>query len=172
MTASDLISHCAVRDADRKSGRRVGSMITLRIISSDDVDFMMRLVLDSEVTKYLPAMISNRHMMEGWICNLGDTDHEYIVVLDGTDIGECSLAASGDSAEIGFTLLPEYWNYGYGTEVVSMLIDIASGMDISSLSADTDERNVASKHILEKSGFEIRNIGWLIGMSEENVGPI
>ena len=52
-------------------------------------------------------------------------------------------------------LLPEYWNQGYGTELVEILIKMASDAHIASgIIAITDPANSYSQRILAKNGFE------------------
>ncbi len=67
--------------------------IILRPLKISDSDFMLELVNNPEVTKYLPALIHNKQMMLSWIKSLDDSSHEYIIQLEksSTDIGECSL---------------------------------------------------------------------------------
>lgn len=50
----------------------------LRPITTNDIDFMIALVSDSETTRYLPGMISDRKMMEVWILSLGESDNQGI----------------------------------------------------------------------------------------------
>ena len=78
------------------------SNIILRPLEMIDSDFMLELVNDPEVTKYLPGLIHNRQMMLSWIKSLDDSSHEYIIQLEksGTDIGECSINRVGAVLEI------------------------------------------------------------------------
>ena len=55
------------------------SNIILRPLEMIDSDFMLELVNDPEVTKYLPGLIHNRQMMLSWIKSLDDSSHEYII---------------------------------------------------------------------------------------------
>lgn len=57
-------------------------------------------------------------------------------------------------AEVGFWLLPQYWNKGVTSEVLKALIDYCQNeKDIHRLEAFVEERNVASSRVLEKLGF-------------------
>lgn len=113
-------------------------------------------------------------MIVSWIQSLGSADHEYIVQIDGTDeqIGECSLTEQGESAEIGFMLLPQYWRQGYGTEVVSSLMDKARAMKIKELTALTDERNRAAIRLLQSCGFAKEKSGWMAMLPENEDGEV
>lgn len=142
--------------------------VELRDITEDDADFMLRLVSDPMVTRFLPGMIQDREMLLSWIQSLGSEDHEYIVRIEetGEEIGECSLTKQGDNAEIGFMLLPKYWLQGYGTEVVTSLIEIARDMRLKELTATTDAGNRAAIHLLKKCGFKQQKNGWMVVIPE------
>ena len=142
--------------------------ITLRPITAEDTDFMVRLVSDPSVTKYLPGMITNHSMMESWIRSLRDSDYEYIVQHDGIEIGECSLTLTADhTAEIGFMLLPQFWRRGFGTEVVQQLLEKADQLQVAEVTATTDVKNTAAVQLLTKMGFQKQNIGWMASLSED-----
>ena len=141
--------------------------IALRPITGNDADFMMGLVSDPEVTRFIPGLIGNRDLMKEWIAALPEEDREFMVLLDGTAIGECNLTVNGDSAEIGFLLLPEYWRKGYGTEVVRQLLEMAEKSGIREVTAMTDQRNAAAIGLLEKTGFAKQSVGWFLQMPED-----
>ena len=81
---------------------RYDGNVSLREINTEDADFMMRLVSDRKVTRFLPGLIQDREMLISWIQSLRPTDHEYIITIEetGEEIGECSLMKQEDSAEI------------------------------------------------------------------------
>ena len=140
--------------------------IRLRIVEKDDYDFMMRLVNDPEVTRYIRGMITNPEMLWAWIQATNEHDHEYIVeLMDGTPIGECSIFEMDGTGEIGCMLLSAYWRMGYGTEVVESLLKLAKEMGVSTVMARTDNRNIASLRLLEKCGFTFDRLGWILRLS-------
>ena len=97
--------------------------VLLHPIKICHINFMLQLVNDPEVTRYLPALIQDEKLMETWINNLRPEDHEYIISLNnGISIGECSLSVYDKTAEIGLMMLRQYWNHGYGSETVRMLM--------------------------------------------------
>ena len=147
---------------------RYDGNVSLREINTEDADFMLRLVSDSRVTRFLPGLIQDREMLISWIQSLRPSDHEYIITIEetGEEIGECSLTKQGDSAGIGFMLLPKYWLQGYGTEVVTSLIEIARDMKLKELTATTDARNKAAIRLLEKCGFKKQKHGWMVMIPE------
>ena len=147
---------------------RYDGNVSLREINTEDADFMLRLVSDSKVTRFLPGLIQDREMLISWIQSLRPSDHEYIITIEetGEEIGECSLTQQSDSAEIGFMLLPKYWLQGYGTETVTSLIEIAQDMRLKELTATTDARNKAAIRLLEKCGFKKQKSGWIVMIPE------
>ena len=147
--------------------------VLLHPIKICHINFMLQLVNDPEVTRYLPALIQDEKLMETWINNLRLEDHEYIISLNnGISIGECSLSVYDKIAEIGLMMLPQYWNHGYGSETVRMLMDIAVSLQIEKVTAATDQNNTAMIRILEKNGFSMQKIGWMLKLSEDGIGDL
>ena len=61
-----------------------------------------------------------------------------------------------EAVEIEYMLLPEYWNHGYGTELVETLIGMIRNARLSSeIIAITDPANSRSQRILVKQGFAL-----------------
>ena len=141
--------------------------ISLRPIVAADGDFMVKLVNDPEIVRYIPGLITNGDMMQSWTKSLGASDHEFIVELDGISIGECSLTCFEGDAEIGFMILPEYWGHGYGTQVVQQLLRKAKELGISEITATTDVRNTATVKLLKRADFAMEKTGWMLRIPEE-----
>lgn len=151
-------------------GTRYDGNVRLREITEDDADFLIRLVSNQMVTRYIPSMIQDRETLISWIRSLSPKDHEYMVLIEETDelIGECSLTVTADhTAEIGFMLLPQFWRRGNGTEVVRELLENSALMQVAEVTATTDIKNTAAIKLLTKMGFQKQNIGWMASLSEE-----
>ena len=142
-------------------------MITLRPLAVSDIDFLVKLVTDQRVTQYLPGMITDRRMLGSWISGLGTNDHEYIILLGESEIGECSLNAYGDAAEAGIMLMPEQRNRGYGTEALEKLLASSVPPGIRTITATTAAENTAVIKLLDKSGFKQQDSGWMMKLSED-----
>jgi ribosomal-protein-alanine N-acetyltransferase len=57
--------------------------------------------------------------------------------------------------EVGYMMLPEFWNKGLMTEALKKMIPLAFGpMNFHSIEANLNPGNEASRRILEKLGFE------------------
>ena len=60
-----------------------------------------------------------------------------------------------NKAEVGFWLLPQYWNKGYASEAMAAVINywkVEKGLH--RLEAFVEEGNIASSKLLEKAGFQ------------------
>jgi RimJ/RimL family protein N-acetyltransferase len=59
----------------------------------------------------------------------------------------------GGVVEIGYGLVPSARGQGYATEALGTLVQIAAGLGVTTIRADTDLDNVASQRTLEHAGF-------------------
>jgi len=141
------------------------SKVILRKLAISDVDDLLTINLNPDVTKYIPFMIRDRNVLLSWINSLSPTDHEFMILMphpDDTDseiIGECSLDESG---EIGLMILPKYWRQGYGTDTVKQLMKIAHDLGLETVTAQTDPENKACVGLLRSMGFTAKGMGWFI----------
>ena len=78
---------------------------------------------------------------------------------DNSCMGGCGIylnKAGHDKAKIGYILNPKYWNQGFTTEATRELARYArKELKIARVEATCDVRNIASKRVLEKSGFSL-----------------
>ena len=78
-------------------------------------------------------------------------------VSDGAFIGWGSLNRWNPdyrSLSLGYCFDEAAWGHGYATEAASALLRWAfDTLDLNRVQAETDTRNVASAHVLEKLGF-------------------
>lgn len=78
----------------------------------------------------------------------------YLVFANDAFIGVGALYSRSDGAEIEYMLLPEFWNRGYATEIVSELLKVARGKpEIHQIRAMMDPKNAASRLVLIKNSF-------------------
>ncbi len=62
-------------------------------------------------------------------------------------------------AEIGYWIGSQYWNRGYATEAVGILLDKAFSIGIPKVWGQCLEDNIASYRVLEKCGFRFHHRG-------------
>jgi ribosomal-protein-alanine N-acetyltransferase len=90
---------------------------------------------------------------------LGASPACWLIVLAGTVIGELGWKGGpgpDGSAEIGYSLAPDYRGHGYATEAVQGFVQWARTSDeVRRVVAETLADNAASRRVLEKSGFTI-----------------
>ena len=79
-----------------------------------------------------------------------------IELKDGTHIGELCFKGLNSTGivEIGYGIIEKYQKHGYATEAVKAISNWAfQEPKISSIEAEIDSKNIASKKVLEKCGF-------------------
>ena len=86
------------------------------------------------------------------------------VVLQSTNklIGDCGyhyLEGSSEAVEIGCNIHSLHWRKGYATELTNKLISyLWSNNKSIQIFAECDSRNIASRKVLEKTGFNLETI--------------
>jgi RimJ/RimL family protein N-acetyltransferase len=129
--------------------------------------------------KGIAALANDRHIAENtariphpykptdakdWICdaNKNPTEEQYVITLaNGALIGACGLELrDAPVPAIGYWLGQAFWRKGFATEAVRALIDHAFGnLDHEELHASARVTNPASRHVLEKCGFQWTGVG-------------
>lgn len=82
----------------------------------------------------------------------------YLELNDGSGeiVGSLSFKGMGDDGrvEIGYGIVPEFEGKGFMTEAVKAIVYWASKQPgVTVIEAETEESNIASRRVLEKSGF-------------------
>jgi len=95
---------------------------------------------------------------QDWIlaANTRPGEETFLIERDGDVIGACGFDLRGGSdPEIGYWLGVPFWGQGYATEAVRALIDHAFEMrGHAALQSGARVSNPASRHVLEKCGFQ------------------
>ncbi|MEP7054426.1 MAG: GNAT family N-acetyltransferase [Actinomycetota bacterium] len=90
---------------------------------------------------------------------LGSSPACWLIQLHGTVIGELGWKGGpgpDGRAEIGYSLAPDYRGAGYATEAVQgFALWATTRQEVRRLVAETLVDNLASRRVLEKSGFTI-----------------
>ena len=106
-------------------------------------------ILKTAYTEMLTGCIENPEQWEWYAIWM-------IELKDGTHIGEmCFKGVDSDGVvEIGYGIMEQYQDHGYATEAVKAISNWAfQEPKISSIEAEIDSKNIASKKVLEKCGF-------------------
>lgn len=117
---------------------------------------------DREVGKYMPGFKVDWDI-EGFtdyiIRTYKDEYHTRLIIKEkqsNSIIGNISLYQEDSrSKSVNIWLVKDYWNKGYGTEVLKELVKRLSKTDLGSIYATCDARNIGAKIILERAGFEL-----------------
>lgn len=98
-----------------------------------------------------------------WIAgaNRNPDEEQYVITLAGGElIGACGIELRDGMPAIGYWLGQAYWRKGYATEAVRALVDRAFGdLEHEELHASARVTNPASRHVLEKCGFQWTGVG-------------
>lgn len=85
-----------------------------------------------------------------WIFYLKDTDEW---------IGRAGLrrlvVADNEEVEIGYALIPRFWNQGYAIEMATAIAEIAfEVVRLDNIVCFTEKTNIASQQVMQKAGFQ------------------
>jgi RimJ/RimL family protein N-acetyltransferase len=80
---------------------------------------------------------------------------DYVIVLKGIVIGNCSVVHLKQEPLIGYMIAQEHWNKGFGRIVVGLLLRICKeDLGLSSIAAPVLKENIPSQRVLLANGFE------------------
>jgi RimJ/RimL family protein N-acetyltransferase len=74
---------------------------------------------------------------------------------DGVAIGGIGFKGRPDGGvvEIGYGMAPSARGHGYASEAVEAIVELAAGLGVTTIRADTEPDNAASRRTLERAGF-------------------
>lgn len=133
----------------------------LRRVEEKDVDLIFSWANDPDVRKnsFSTARIPYKEHVEWFKRMLSRRDTgQYIMIVDGIDVGQIRVMVENESAEIGYSIASEYRGMGYGKGILSLVPDIVKRdfPNVKKLVAKVKTDNVASQkafldnHYLEK----------------------
>jgi RimJ/RimL family protein N-acetyltransferase len=133
--------------------------LVLRAPRADDAAALVRLLADRRIainTARIPYPYGIADA-EQFIASVNRLDGEatFVVTLDATLIGVCTVEPREGGPEVGYWIGVSHWGQGYATEAVRALIDHAfADLAHETLQAGTRVSNPASRRVLEKCGFQ------------------
>lgn len=143
-------------------------MITLRDYTSTDVERLVELANNENVSRYLAYTFPYPYTKpdaEWWISTGVSVNHAVTkaIEFEGEFVGSVGLtpqtAWKAHSAEIGYWVGEAYWGKGIATEALRMMSDIAlSSLKYRKLFAPVFAPNQASMRVLEKCGFSLEGV--------------
>jgi len=141
-------------------------MITLREFHPSDLEALVRMLNNENVTRYLSSRIPfpySKSDADWWISKGSKEGFVKAISVDDKLIG-CVGAEPGRfeesrTAEIGYWIGESYWRAGYATTAVQQLTaTLFSTTDIVRVFAPVFSPNQASMRVLEKCGYELEGI--------------
>jgi RimJ/RimL family protein N-acetyltransferase len=138
-----------------------GKTVNLRVVEKEDVTLLVDWWSNPEFwgEYFSPIQRTKAEMEKFFESNPLEYRQFIIEKKDGTKIGGIAhfnvLAPYGKTVEMGYALLPRERGKGYCTEAAQIMVDyLFLSKDIACIQATTDIGNVASKKVLEKTGFQ------------------
>ena len=160
----------------------VTSRLTLRKPHWDDIDAISILANNIAVSKMLSRMPYpyTRADAEEFVNKIakfenGNSVYAITITKTGEFIGCCGIEKKNgqDHTDIGYWLGEPHWGHGYGTEAAHALVDKAFKSDgIESINASCRFGNIASRKVLQKSGFQFFGTGMNFCLAQNDQVPI
>jgi [ribosomal protein S5]-alanine N-acetyltransferase len=138
--------------------------LLLRRITEADLENIFRGLSDPEVIKYygvsFKTLNDTKKQIE-WFAELEKNETGIWWAICSIDnlmfygaVGFYYLNSEYKKAEIGFWLLPEYWNKGIITESILLVIEYGfEKMHLNKIVAEVESENILSKKVLQKLNF-------------------
>jgi [ribosomal protein S5]-alanine N-acetyltransferase len=139
--------------------------LVLKLYTDRDRSDFVRLLTDPVVMRYVDkgplspdqADVLWKKLMDDFYPNGVDTIWAVFAKDDGRYVGNASLRPRPERQkdwEIGYYLIPSEWGKGFATEIASRLVRFGSeAAGLKEVYATVDKENLASIHVLEKSGL-------------------
>jgi len=146
----------------------MSQLITQRLIlrpyQSDDLDLMVPMYADPDVTAYTKlgrcTYEQTAAVLRGYLDLWDERQFGMRAMLrrdDGHFVGECGafLLASGDAA-LRYALMPAAWGLGFAPEAVQATADdLFRRVGLARIWSIIQARNISSCRVMEKAGWQI-----------------
>ena len=127
--------------------------ITIRKMKETDFESLHTLLSNPDVMKYMEPPYTEEQTKEFLEYAMSDEPRVFTAEDDGKFIGYVIYGTyEEDTMELGWVLLPEYWNKGYASALTKLLMEKAAG-DGKKPVIECDPEQAVTKHIAEKDGF-------------------
>ena len=149
--------------------------LIIKPIQVEDYDDICEYGCDEETDKYMIHWPKTKQQIKEYITKCVSsmkTDNsdwfEYVIQLKENRkvIGNISLNKNNQGTEMGWISNKRYWNKGYMSEVIKVIINYAfSNLGIQKIIATCSDNNIASYKVMEKCNMKRMHI-------EENITAI
>lgn len=140
--------------------------LDLRWVGPDDLDFIFAMQSNPITMRYIRPAETDRSVvvarLDKYLNYAADNPGLGVLIATeralGVTIGYAVVRhidfMAGNDLEIGYGLMPAYWNKGYATEIAHALAAYTFAQwDVDHVVAFTDPANQSSNHVLQKCGF-------------------
>lgn len=159
-------------------GEITGKRLKLRPVQWSDLELVHQYASDPEVCRYVPwgprkSLEQTEKYMQKCLeryekgeAEVADWSVER--VTDGQFLGKVSLHhPDSDLVRLGIVLNKQFWNQGYGTEALQLLIRAAfEDYSFKKVTGYCNVDNMASARMMEKAGMEFRGVEEDPGLEE------
>ena len=133
--------------------QNMDSALTVRRMTDLDMEPLYMLLSDPKVMRFLEPPYTREQVSAFLRKGLSEKPPVYTVEASGSFAGYVIYHPyDGNSIEIGWVLLPEYWGKGYASGLTKQMIDKAAG-EGKTLVIECDPQQEVTKHIARKFGF-------------------
>jgi len=143
--------------------------LTLRPFTMRDLKTTHIYASDAENTQYM-GNLSNKtktkwatwwflkHAIAQWK-RKPQRRYDFAIDLAGKHIGSVSVSLdeSGQKGALGWIIQKAHWGNGYATEAAKAVMEFARGLGATMFLARCDERNEASRRVMEKIGMTLES---------------
>ena len=144
------------------------AMVTLRDYKTSDIDRLVALANNKNVSQYLIYTFPypyTKEAAEFWIAEGSQFNGAItkVIELDGLFVGSVGLSPQigwrAHCAEIGYWLGESYWGNGVATQALKQMTDEAFGVHkFKKLFAPVLSPNIASMKVLEKCDYQLEGV--------------
>ena len=156
------------------------ALITMHKYNQDDFNIFRSLTDDDDVMKYVSGEGLSEEKAKAKfasILRVNSTQNSlgYFKIYNDQNIfiGDCKLEKYRHDTsllEIGYILKKEFWGKGYGSLICKELLTLAEKNEPDmNIIGNIDPENIASKRLLEKSGFRSYKTDIIDGMLTESL---
>lgn len=135
----------------------------LREVKESDAEQIAKLLDNKKIWDNLRDFVPHPYTLENakefiFLCQSENSLKAFIIDKEGLAIGVIALTLQQDiyrrSAEIGYWLGEPYWNKGFITQAIKMIVEYGfNHLGLARIYSGVFENNKASQKALEKAGF-------------------
>ncbi len=141
--------------------------IQLRDVTESDLPIFFEQQLDPDATQMAAFPSRDKDaFMAHWTKIMADESNILKTILfDGQVAGNIVSWEGSGEWEVGYWIGKEYWSKGIATQALAAFL---GHVKTRPLYAHVAKHNVASRRVLEKSGFRMFGMEWVLDMQGEN----